>query len=307
MISFRYHLVSIVAVFLALGLGVLMGTTVLDQGIVSQLERQTGQLQEDLGEFRTQVDDLQAEIQRLDQFGVDIMPLLISGRLGGTEVVLVTHEDVDDSAVAEVVRALDLAGADITAALSVDSRVSSSDRSTREDLAEILGVAPSTPSAQAEQAALALARRLADGAGDSSDDLIGQLLSAGFVVSLPPAISVADLPRIGGGDQAVVVLAGGEGAPPLDLGSFMIPLVEELVNLDVPVAAVESATSRYRFVSLLRTDSAVAGSNDLVTVDDVGEPPGEVALVWGLDDLLDLGRGGHYGFKEGATSLVPAP
>lgn len=307
MISFRYHLVSIVAVFLALGLGVLMGTTVLDQGIVSQLERQTDQLQEDLGEFRSQVDDLQAEIQRLDRFGVDILPLLINGRLGGTEVVLVTHEDVDDGAVADAVRALDLSGADVTAALSVDSRISSEDRSVREELAEILGVAPATPSAQAEQAALALARRLADGPVATQDDLIGELLSAGFVVSLPPAISVADLPDIGGGDQVVVVLAGGQAEPALDLGSFMIPLVEELVNLEVPVAAVESATSRYRFVPLLRTDSAVAGSTELVTVDDVGEVPGGVALVWGLDDLLDLGRGGHFGFKEGATSLVPAP
>ena len=37
MISFRYHLVTIVAVFLALGLGVLAGTTVLDQALVDRL------------------------------------------------------------------------------------------------------------------------------------------------------------------------------------------------------------------------------------------------------------------------------
>ena len=34
MVSFRYHVVSIVAVFLAIGLGILMGTTVVRQGVV---------------------------------------------------------------------------------------------------------------------------------------------------------------------------------------------------------------------------------------------------------------------------------
>ena len=37
MIDFRYHLVSIVAVFLALGLGILMGTAVLNDALVKSL------------------------------------------------------------------------------------------------------------------------------------------------------------------------------------------------------------------------------------------------------------------------------
>jgi hypothetical protein len=37
MIDFRYHLISIVAVFLALGIGILMGSYVLGEGLVKQL------------------------------------------------------------------------------------------------------------------------------------------------------------------------------------------------------------------------------------------------------------------------------
>ena len=37
MISFRYHLVSIIAVFLALVLGIVMGTTVIKQGVITSL------------------------------------------------------------------------------------------------------------------------------------------------------------------------------------------------------------------------------------------------------------------------------
>ena len=38
MINFRFHLVSLIAVFLALGLGILVGSTVIDQKIVNRLD-----------------------------------------------------------------------------------------------------------------------------------------------------------------------------------------------------------------------------------------------------------------------------
>ena len=44
MISFRYHVVTIVAIFVALAVGILMGTTLLDQGLVSDLQRRTSSL-----------------------------------------------------------------------------------------------------------------------------------------------------------------------------------------------------------------------------------------------------------------------
>ncbi len=52
MISWRYHLISIVAVFLAFGLGVLTGTTVLNDNLVRNLKSQTKNLTADLDELR---------------------------------------------------------------------------------------------------------------------------------------------------------------------------------------------------------------------------------------------------------------
>jgi len=40
MINFRFHLVSLIAVFLALGLGILVGPSVVDQVIVDRLQRE---------------------------------------------------------------------------------------------------------------------------------------------------------------------------------------------------------------------------------------------------------------------------
>ena len=58
MIDFRYHLVSLIAVFLALGIGVIMGTAVIDRAVVDRLERQQSTLNDD-------INDVQAENERL--------------------------------------------------------------------------------------------------------------------------------------------------------------------------------------------------------------------------------------------------
>ncbi|MBV8234224.1 MAG: copper transporter, partial [Acidimicrobiia bacterium] len=39
MLNLRYHVVSLVAVFLAIGIGVIMGVTVIKSGIVDQLQK----------------------------------------------------------------------------------------------------------------------------------------------------------------------------------------------------------------------------------------------------------------------------
>ncbi|HZB78913.1 MAG TPA: copper transporter, partial [Actinomycetota bacterium] len=58
MIDFRYHLISIIAVFLALGIGILMGSLVLGENLVDQLER-------DLAGIERRNDELQAAIEEL--------------------------------------------------------------------------------------------------------------------------------------------------------------------------------------------------------------------------------------------------
>ena len=44
MINLRYHIVSVVAVFLALGIGLALGSTFVDSILVNELEDQVNQL-----------------------------------------------------------------------------------------------------------------------------------------------------------------------------------------------------------------------------------------------------------------------
>jgi Copper transport outer membrane protein, MctB len=308
-ISFRYHIVSIVAVFLAVGLGVLFGTTVVNEGIVSRLDAQSGEFERSADLLRNRVEVLEGNLGRFrDQLGA-MVPALVTDQLVGTNVVLVTHDGVDDGLMGEARRALDLSGANVILEMSVTSRISTEDEAAGEELAAILGVEPDAPDVLAGEAGQALAQRLADGRDsvvDPTQDLLDKLLRAGFLVS-QGGFSAEDLATIGGDGQVVVVLAGAQRELPTDPGAFLIPLVETLVSLDVSTAAGENFESQTGFVPLVRSESAVAGSDQFVTIDNADEPSGAAALVLALDDLITLGRGGHYGFKDGATAILPPP
>lgn len=304
MISFRYHLVSIVAVFLALALGVLVGTTVVNQGIVDDLRRRTNAAVQNSDKLRDQIADLKTQLDASKSFESIVMPTLIRDQLTGAEVLVVTQQDVAASDVDGVRRALTDAGASVVAEIVVTNRMALSDSNSRADLARTLGTAESAgPDELAKQAAQAVGARLANGPGlTSSDDLLSSLDSAGFVV-LRGGTGTSG---IGGTGQAVVLLSGTTRPPAVDAGLFMVPLAAALVEAQRPVAAAEIQATVAPFVSLLRDDGSLDGH--LVTVDDADSMPGRLALVLGLRDLLaSPGKGGDYGVKAGASALLPKP
>ena len=325
MISFRYLIVTLVAVFLALGLGVLAGTTVLDQGLVSTLKRQTHEaerrasaVQDDLVTAKTTASQLQA-------FVTEAAPFLIQDKLAGQRVVIVTYDGSDPTARNEAVGALQQAGADLVAVLSVTDRMAAADPSSRSDLAALLGIpvetaptptAGSSPRASpgtdhlVRQAAAEVANRLALGgratgpAPRKSADLLSALLEKGFLKS---SVSPGDIPSVGGPNQVVLVLTGGTQPPPVPDSEFMLPLVEALGQHPATWLAVgESAEHKDDpLVQVVRSDASLS-AGQMVTVDDLDpEHFGGIQLVLGLDALIADGRGGNYGIESGSEGLLP--
>ena len=300
MISFRYHLVSISAVFLALALGVLVGTTVVNQGIIDDLRNRTDSVTQNAENLRKQVEDMQGKLAVAQTFESTVLPALVQDQLTGTEITLVAQADVDAAAVESVRRVLEESGATVVAEVVVTNRMSLSDDRSRSDLARALGTVDSAiPEQLAQAAATAVAARLAAGPATDGTDLLDSLHSAGFVVIRGGSSTAA----IGGPSQAVVLLAGSDRDSGLDPGLFLVPLATALVQESRPVAAAETEESAVPFVLLLRDGDA---DGQLVTVDNADQMPGKVALVYGLRDLLaSPGNGGDYGVKTGASSLIP--
>jgi hypothetical protein len=302
MISFRFHLVSLVGVFLALGLGVLAGTTVLNKGIVTVLEAQTQELRETSASLRDRVERLEGEARMWSAFGNEAMEHLASDRLVGTDVILITQEGTDGAGLQGVRRAMEGAGADLRAVFAIDQRMSLDRGSDRQALALAIGTPDGDPRDLRAQAAEALAIRLAF--GSSGDDVLARLIEYGFLVNQGPGLDGDALRQLGGNGEVFVFVAGGQEEPAPAPSEFLVPLVRRLVLQGETVAAAENLESQYEFVGLLRGDGAV--SEQMVTQDNVDRVPGEVGLVLALRDLVIDGRGGHYGVKGGANGTIPS-
>jgi Copper transport outer membrane protein, MctB len=303
MISFRFHLVSLVAVFMALGLGVLAGTTVLDQLIVAGLEEQARVLERESAQVREENTELQAEVDRLRDFSEEILPYMIEGRLTGQEAVLITQEGTDDTAINRVVEGLEAAGAEVKALLSVGARMALPTEDDRQDLARVIGAEGVTDPVELKLLTVeAVAERLSF--GPEEEDLLLELIQAEFLLNPGPGLGEQGLSELSAADL-VVVVGGGSEQPALRPDRFLVPLVASLAGNgdEQAVAAAESLESTYEFVTLLRSDGETA--DQIVTQDNVDELLGEVGLVLALEDLMVFGEAGHYGAKDGASTLIP--
>jgi hypothetical protein len=131
-ISFRYHIVTIIAVFLALAIGLLGGAAFVQPALQEQLQDQTDRLRNDLDDRTQQIGDLRDQMAALNGFADSVMPYLITGKLTGTPVVLVTQTEVEDEVLAQTQSALSNAGARIltTASAARDARERSQRPST---------------------------------------------------------------------------------------------------------------------------------------------------------------------------------
>ena len=74
MISFRYHIVTIVAVFLALAIGLLGGAAFVQPALQEQLKDQADRLRNDLQDRTQQIGDLRDQLGALNGFADSVMP-----------------------------------------------------------------------------------------------------------------------------------------------------------------------------------------------------------------------------------------
>lgn len=301
MISFRQHVVTIVAIFLALALGMLAGSAFIQPRLVDQLRTQVEQQRRTMDDLRAQVGELRDALAGERAFNDAALPHLAQGRLLGQRVVVIAQDGLDDGALAQARRALDEAGA-TSVVLEARATLAPADPADGQALARLLGEPDADPTELPGLAATALAERLATDVRREppEGDLLRALLGEGYLAPVDASLSNELLAGLGGGRQVVLVLAGGADADPTMLPeTFAVPLVERLAELGLPVAAAEPVDSAVPFVRLL------LGRDGLVTIDDVDESRGGAALVLGLQRLILTGDGGGYGVKDGSAPLPP--
>ena len=111
----RYHLISLISVFLALAIGILLGVAMADRGVVSN------RVQAEITSIQRQLDRQQLEIARRDEQIADreamlegMSEVIISDSLQGKNVALVAGPYADPDVSGAVQSDLSEAGANIT-------------------------------------------------------------------------------------------------------------------------------------------------------------------------------------------------
>src|SRR6266513_1387534 len=111
MISFRFHLVSLIAVFLALGLGILVGSSVVDRVIVDRLDHEINTVRTESNAAKANVSRLEDQISKLQDFVGKSSAYAVDQRLVDVPVALVAEKGVDAGILKDTLATLNAAGA----------------------------------------------------------------------------------------------------------------------------------------------------------------------------------------------------
>lgn len=143
MLNFRFHIVSLVAVFLALAIGIIMGSTVIDRALVDTLEDQQQSLRADLDDLTGENASLRQELGDLREAGDRLASeggeRLLSGALAEVPVLVVAVRGVDSGLLDDLGVLLATSGAADQGTLWLTDRLSLVDEEAVADLAAVLG------------------------------------------------------------------------------------------------------------------------------------------------------------------------
>ena len=307
MINFRYHVVSLTAVFLALAIGLVVGTAALNGPVADSLKDTVNALRKDNQHLREQVASLQEEVNREEDFAAEAAPILLHGKLDGRRILLLTLPTGQEHADG-VLDMLRKAGASVTGRIDVQDKFVNPD--SNNDLLSLAArsARPSVPTAGLP--------------GNSDGVETSSALLAGAVLDQPDGATVTEADRnavltayrdggfitfddkITGPAEAVVVISG----PPhidRDAAQKDASVQTLVVQLDKPGALVIAGNGAGdgNVVAAVRNDPAL--SKTISTVDNANTPQGQLVTALATAEQVVNRKAGQYGLGAGASSLMP--
>jgi len=274
--DFRYHALSLVAVFLALGIGIVLGSSLGDT-VVSQANKDVrSSLRSDLVDARTSEQQQKTLLAQRDSFIDASFARIAGGKLRNQHVALIADGPLPGDLQDQIRGAVKSAGGTVDTLSRFDAQP---------DLATItqklgpkiegLGLAP--------DATRAIGRRV--GRALISGNRLARQLQNSFPDQFTGVYGPAD---------AVVYYRTGDNRND-QAKTFEAGLIEGVRSAGLPVVGVEQSTTNPTQIPFY-IKSAVS------SVDSVDEPAGRIALVLAL-----AGNEGNWGFKKTADAPLPPP
>jgi hypothetical protein len=311
-INLRYHIVSLAAVFLALALGIVMGSTVIDRAIVDTLQDRVDAVNRRANGIDNDNKALRGQLDVMRGFADQARDQLVRGRLTEVPVLVVTVQGVDRKPVEALQDALATADAVPAGTLLFTNKLRLDNDGDVRLLATVLNTSSVAGADVVRRQALSRLAGALDGS-TAEGNLIPTLAASGFVGYEPPApssttttLGLSSFPIAG----LRIILVSGAGAEVGD-DRVAVPFAQALAAQGSPAAArlvaaesgQDTPGGRAVFVGLVRADGNLGAK--VSTVDHLESPMGQAAAVLAVADL-SVPRTGHYGVGRSAERLIPA-
>jgi hypothetical protein len=278
--SARYHATSLVAIFLALAIGILIGAEFGGDALTNTRKDLEHSLTGNLQDARARADELDGQLSRSDEFASRVYPALVRDRLAGRRIGVVALGDLPGGTSSAVEDALVPTGARLVGIGVVREPVDL--HALSDDLAKTrfadIRTNPDTLAA------------FGTGAGR-------QLVRGGTLLELVRSQLFSRASgNFGALDGVIVVRQPSEEMGPLQRSTaaqLESALMSGITGTRTPAVGVETSTAEPSSVSFF-------AANDLSSVDDVEMTAGRVATVFAL-----LGAEGNFGVRGSADRLLP--
>jgi hypothetical protein len=319
-IDFRYHLVSIVAVFLALAIGIVLGSTELQGSTLNGLRSLSDSLKSQLSAVGAQRDAYEQQASASDSFLQTAEPKLLNGMLAGDKIVIVTEPGAPSAVINGIEKAAGAgyAGATVTGTVALQPKFNDLSGATRSGLSAIntdlattdgTGLAPAAArqtAYQQEAAQLIATAILNQAAGEpgltaaQAQNLLGAYAKSGYLTTsgtpwdratLAVVVAPQTAPADGPNDPANQVLLA-------VAAQFASASAATLVAGPVTSSAASASA-----ISVLRSSSV---SSQVSSVDNADTRLGQISTIWALADQLAGAKPNSYGIS-GASAVSPVP
>jgi hypothetical protein len=311
-IDFRYHLVSLIAVFMAIALGIIIGTTALNEPILADIQNQVTALEQDKRSLEDRTQQLQAQVDTTDTFADAVAPALVDGALDSTGVLLVvTNEEVAPETVEETAAMVDQAGGTVTGTIRLTPEYT--DPSTSSSLQSYV-TGPGLPTGvqlpevndtgQLVAGLLAQVLMVPPAGGGAPDGAATSSVLAGL-----QALDVLTVEgdSVTPADYAIVLTAGAfTGDDAAERNDVLVDLVSALdsTGSGAVVSGDGASAGENGLVGVIRADPALSAA--ISTVDNGTTAAGQISTVLALGQESE-GTSGAYGIGENTQPVPPIP